>query len=208
MRNMMTFAAVSMLVVLAVPALADKNPAKVDSAKLDALLKTGWPNADADWKKRLVQDETMKVCTETRNNPSKEQFKAIEKREKATIKYPEDGKLTGDWKEGEKLAQSGYGMRFTDYPPQRPMGGNCYACHQLAKAEVSFGTIGPSLLNYGKLRDFSADATKAAYEKLYNAHVAHPCSNMPRFGTNGILTIDAIKHLVALLMDPGSPVNK
>ena len=28
-------------------------------------------------------------------------------------------------------------------PPRAPNGGNCYACHQLTKAEVSYGTIGP-----------------------------------------------------------------
>ena len=26
----------------------------------------------------------------------------------------------GDWKKGEKLAQIGYGLRFTDYPPRQP----------------------------------------------------------------------------------------
>jgi sulfur-oxidizing protein SoxX len=187
--------------------LADTSSA-VDAAKVEATLKAGWPNSNEEWKKRLEQDETMKVCSATKNQPSKEQFKAIETREKAAIKYPEDGKLTGDWKEGEKIAQSGYGMRFTDYPPKNPTGGNCYACHQLTQAELSYGTIGPPLRHYGKLRDFSAEATKALYEKIYNPHVVFPCTNMPRFGTSGILSIDQIKHLVALLMDPESPVNK
>ena len=89
-----------------------------------------------------------------------------------------------------------------------PNGGNCYACHQLTKAEVSYGTIGPSLLDYGKIRKFSEADTKAAYEKIYNAQAAYPCSNMPRFGTNKVLTIDQIKDLVALVMSPDSPVNK
>lgn len=195
------------LAIAGLTTLADTSAA-VDAAKVEATLKTGWPNSNDEWKKRLDQDETMKVCSAARNNPSKEQFKAIETREKATIKYPEDGKLMGDWKEGEKLAQSGYGMRFTDYPPKNPNGGNCYACHQLSQAELSYGTIGPPLRHYGKQRDFSADATKALYEKIYNPHVAHPCTNMPRFGSNGILSIDQIKNIVALLMDPESPVNK
>ena len=180
----------------------------VDAAKVEAVLKTGWPKSNDEWKKRLDQDETMKVCSATRNQPSKEQFKAIETREKATIKYPEDGKLMGDWKEGEKIAQSGYGMRFSDYPPARANGGNCYACHQLSQLELSYGTIGPTLRHYGKQRDYSADAVKALYEKIYNPHVVFPCSHMPRFGASGILSIDQIKHLVALLMDPESPVNK
>ena len=31
---------------------------------------------------------------------------------------------------------------------------------------------------------------------------------MPRFGHNGILTEEQIKDVVALLLDPQSPVNK
>jgi sulfur-oxidizing protein SoxX len=49
---------------------------------------------------------------------------------------------------------------------------------------------------------------KAVYEKLYNAHASFPCSLMPRFGSNDVLTIDQIKDLVALVMSPDSPVNK
>ena len=79
---------------------------------------------------------------------------AIVAREQAAIVYPADGKLMGDWKNGEKLAESGYGGRFTDYPPRQANGGNCYACHQLAKAQVSYGTLGPSLLEYGKIRKY------------------------------------------------------
>ena len=43
---------------------------------------------------------------------------------------------------------------------------------------------------------------------IYNAHASYPCSNMPRFGTNKVLSIDQIKDLVALVMSPDSPVNK
>ena len=34
------------------------------------------------------------------------------------------------------------------------------------------------------------------------------CSTMPRFGHNGILTEQQMKDVVALLLDPESPVNK
>jgi sulfur-oxidizing protein SoxX len=181
---------------------------KVDRAKVDAEIVTGFPAAPADWKPRFEQDETMQQCSAHENLPPKAIGDAIEKREKARIEYPADGKLMGDWKAGEKLAQSGYGLRFTDYPPRTVNGGNCYACHQLTKAEVSFGTIGPSLLNYGKIRKFSEADTKAVYEKIYNAQASFPCSNMPRFGSNKVLTLDQIKDLVALVMSPESPVNK
>ena len=121
--------------------------------------------------------------------------------------YPADGKFMGDWKKGEALAQSGYGLRFTDYPPRQANGGNCYACHQLTRREVSYGTVGPSLLAYGKLRDYKEADVKATYERIYNSHSAFACSNMPRFGANKILTIEQIKDAVALLMSPESPVN-
>jgi sulfur-oxidizing protein SoxX len=193
----------------AVAALAQaQGQPKVDPAKVDAALKAGFPQAPADWAGRLAQDETMKVCSEHNNLPPKALADAIIVREKASIKYPEDGKLIGDWKKGEKIAQSGYGLRFTDYPAKNPNGGNCYACHQLAPAEVSYGTIGISLKEYGKTRKYKEADVKLVYEKIYNSHVAFPCSLMPRFGSNGVLTIEQIKDLVALLMDPESPVNK
>ena len=68
---------------------------------------------------------------------------AILAREKAAIVYPADGKLMGDWKKGERLAQSGYGGRFTDYPPRAENGGNCYACHQLDKQGAELRHAGP-----------------------------------------------------------------
>lgn len=205
----MRTAAICIAILLAgsAGAHAQQKPA-VDTAKVDAAIAAAFPGAPADWKPRFDQDETLKQCSASHNLPPKEIGDAIQKREKAKIQYPPDGKLLGDWNSGEKIAQSGYGLRFTDYPVRRPNGGNCYACHQLTKAEVSYGTIGPSLLGYGKARNFSEADTKAVYEKIYNAQAAYPCSNMPRFGSNKVLTIDQIKDLVALVMSPDSPVNK
>jgi len=187
--------------------VAQQKPS-VDPAKVDATMKAAFPNPPAALETRYIQDETMKQCSKYENLPPKAVGEAIQKRERAKIEYPADGKLMGDWKKGEKIAQSGYGFRFNDYPPRRENGGNCYACHQLTKAEVSYGTIGPSLLNYGKTRKFGEAETKAVYDKLYNAHATYPCSLMPRLGTNNILTTDQIKDLVALVMSPDSPVNK
>jgi sulfur-oxidizing protein SoxX len=204
MRNTAVIAA-AILIAATTSASAQQ---KADTAKVDADIVAAFPTAPADWKPRFDQDDTMKECSLNENSPPKAVADAIAKREKAKIEYPADGKLLGDWKAGEKLAQSGYGLRFTDYPPRGVNGGNCYACHQLTKAEVSYGTIGPTLLGYGKIRNFSEADTKAVYEKIYNAQAAYPCSNMPRFGTNKVLTIDQIKDLVALVMSPDSPVNK
>jgi sulfur-oxidizing protein SoxX len=180
----------------------------VDPAKVDAAVKAAFPTANEIFAPRLTPDETMRQCSASKNSPAKAVADEIQKREKATIEYPADGNFMGDWKKGEALAQNGYGMRFTDYPPARANGGNCYACHQLTKKELSYGTLGPSLSEYGKLRDYKDADIKATYEKIYNSHAALPCSNMPRFGANKILTIDQIKDAVALLMSKDSPVNK
>lgn len=181
----------------------------VDPARVEATIKSAFPKAPADWQPRLVPDETMRQCSAHRNNPPKTIFDAIQARARATIEYPADGKFLGDWKKGEALAQSGFGLRFTDYPPgNRANGGNCYACHQITKQEVSYGTIGPSLLAYGQVRKFGEADAKAVYEKIYNANATFPCSLMPRFGANKVLTIEQIKDAVALLMSPDSPVNK
>jgi L-cysteine S-thiosulfotransferase len=192
-----------------VPAAWAQQPGKVDPARVDAAVKSAFPTAPADWQSRIAQDETMKQCSAHNNHPPKAMADAIQAREKAAIEYPADGKFIGDWKKGEALAQSGFGLRFTDYPPgNRVNGGNCYACHQLTRQEVSYGTMGPSLLEYGKLRKFGEAETKAAYEKIYNSHATLPCSLMPRLGANKVLTIEQIKDAVALLMSPDSPVNK
>jgi len=199
---------ISIAAVLIATASAPAQQRSAVDDKADAAVKAAFPAAPADWRSRFEQDETMKQCSLHHNLPPRAVAEDIQKRERASIQYPADGNLVGDWKKGEANAQSGYGLRFTDYPPRQANGGNCYACHQLTKAEVSFGTIGPTLLNYGKIRNFSAADTRAVYDKIYNAHAAYPCSNMPRFGSNKVLTIDQIKDLVALVMSPDSPVNK
>ena len=181
---------------------------QVHAANVDDAIKESWTRAATDWQARLVQDETQKVCSQYRNAPPKQIADAIVAREKATVQYPPDGKLMGDWKKGERLAQSGYGGRFTDYPPRQENGGNCYACHQLEKKELSFGTLGPSLQEYGKNRRYAEAEIKAVYERIYNPHAAIPCANMPRMGASKFLTIEQIKDLVAYVMAPESPVNK
>ena len=193
--------------LLAAPASAEQRPV-AEPAGVAAAVKQSWASETAEWQQRLVQDETMQQCTQYRNNPPPTVAAAIVARAKASVVYPPDGQLLGDWKKGEALAQSGYGLRFTDKDTSRANGGNCYACHQVDRKEVSYGTLGPSLAGYGKLRNFGAADAKAVYERIYNSHTALPCSNMPRFGAAKILTIEQIKDAVALLMDRDSPVNK
>jgi len=157
---------------------------------------------------RLDQDESQRLCSKPPSHElAKETSARIEKENLASIRYPADGKLMGDWKNGERIAQSGQGMQFND-DPKRPSGANCYACHQLSKQEISFGTIGPSLYQYGKLRGTSEAIQRYTYGKVYNSQAFTACSNMPRFGHNRILTEQQMKDVTALLLDPNSPVNK
>jgi sulfur-oxidizing protein SoxX len=156
---------------------------------------------------RLNQSELQKICTETGNNPPKAERERLEKAALAAVKYPTDGKWLGDYTQGERIAQTGVGMQWTD-APGTPAGGNCYACHELSKAEISYGNIGPSLNNYGKLRGYSDEIKKYTWAKIWNTHAFNACSSMPRFGDAGILTEQQIKDVMALLLDPKSPVNK
>jgi L-cysteine S-thiosulfotransferase len=179
-----------------------------EEAKAAAVLKASFKEHGQAKLDRLVQDDTQKACSEYKGEaPPKDIAQRIEKGNLATIKWPADGKLVGNWKEGEKIAQLGQGMQYSD-DPAKPSGANCYACHQLAPQEVSYGTIGPSLYQFGKTRGYTDDMRKYAYGKVYNAEAYNACTNMPRFGHKGILTEQQIKDVVALLMDPDSPVNK
>jgi sulfur-oxidizing protein SoxX len=166
---------------------------------------------------RLSPDEDNRLCAESDQTGvalDPKVSEAIEARNMQTIKPPSDGKYLGDFKEGEKVAQSGAGKTWTDAEGS-VNGGNCYNCHQISKEELSFGTLGPSLYNYGKMRGVtnpnSADAkpiVEYTWGKIQNARAYNACSNMPRFGHKGILTETQIKHVMALLLDPASPVNK
>ena len=156
---------------------------------------------------RLQEDSVQVTCNQLGNAAPRNVVQALEQAQLAAIKFPADGVLIGDWKNGEKIAQNGRGMMWSD-KADAENGGNCYNCHQLSKAETSFGTIGPSLNQYGALRGNSAEIQKYTYSKIYNAKAFNLCSSMPRFGHVGALTEKQIKDLVALLLDPESPVNK
>jgi sulfur-oxidizing protein SoxX len=166
---------------------------------------------------RLQQDASNAECSKAEGRPLPDALaKAIEKENLATVKLPSDGKFLGDWREGEKLAQNGRGMTWSDPSAATSAnGGNCYNCHQLSQSEISFGTIGPSLHNYGKIRGVTDPASPAArpiveytWGKLYNAKAYNACSGMPRFGHAKVLDEKQLQHIMALLLDPRSPVNQ
>jgi L-cysteine S-thiosulfotransferase len=159
---------------------------------------------------RLNQTEIQAVCSDAQlmgKEVPKAQVEALQKKVLATIKYPADGKFLGDFKQGERIAQSGVGLQWSD-GPTTVNGGNCYACHQLSQAEVSFGNIGPSLLGYGKLRGYNDAVVRYTWGKIWNTHAFNLCSQMPRYGDASILSEAQIKDVMALLLDPNSPVNK
>jgi L-cysteine S-thiosulfotransferase len=177
-------------------------------AKAVAMMKASFKERGQAKLDRFDQDPLQRACSlKAGEQLDKAVAARLEKEQQAMIKYPADGKYLGDFRNGERIAQSGVGGQYSD-DPARPAGGNCYACHQLSKAEMSFGTIGPSLYNFGKLRGYTPEIQKYAFSKIYNSQAFSACSSMPRFGHNKVLTEAQIKDLVALLMDPNSPVNQ
>lgn len=166
---------------------------------------------------RLVQDPANLACSEAdaTGKPLDDKVaKEIEAANLKTVRWPADGKFVGDWREGEKIAQNGRGLTWTD-AANAANGGNCYNCHQMSKEEISFGTLGPSLYHYGKLRGVADPASAAAkpiveytWGKLWNARAYNACSNMPRVGHSGILNEKQIRDVMGLLLDPQSPVNR
>ena len=155
---------------------------------------------------RIPQDGLQRLCTETHDRPPAGLAKQLEADQQKTIAYPQ-GDLTGDWKRGEKLAQSGRGSMWSDKVGEAA-GASCYNCHQLSAKETSYGTIGPSLLGFGKKRGNTPETQRYVYGKIYNAKAFNACSQMPRFGYAGTLGEQQIKDLTALLLDPASPVNQ
>ena len=156
---------------------------------------------------RLETDSLQHVCNKYSDKPPEPLLRLVEADQLATVKYPADGRLMGDWREGEKIAQSGRGFTWTD-KPGLPVGGNCYNCHEISPRELSFGTLGPSLRNFGKIRGNTPEMRQYVFGKIFNAKSFNACSAMPRFGYIGALNEEQIRHLVALLLDPESPVNQ
>jgi sulfur-oxidizing protein SoxX len=154
---------------------------------------------------RLNADAVQAACNQYHDDPPKDVAEKLQKEQLAGVKWPADGKLLGDWRSGEKIAQDGRGMAWND---KGGVGGSCYNCHQVGPRESSFGTVGPSLYQFAKKRGYGADIQRYAYGKIYNAKAYSVCTQMPRFGHAGALTEQQMKDLTALLMDPASPVNQ
>ena len=189
------------------------SPQELD-AQFQAMMTASFRTEGIATADRIRQDPGQQACS-TGKDVDETTAKAIMAAALATIRPPSDGRYLGDWKEGEKLAQSGRGMTWTDASADpKANGANCYNCHQISKAEIAYGTIGPSLYQYGRLRGVAnpgdpatAPIVQYTWGKLNNAWAYNACSNMPRFGHKGLLNEQQLQHVMALLLDPASPVN-
>ena len=213
LRTGLAVASVALLAVgcASAPSVADLN------ALTQQIVKASFRDQGIVKASILNTDETNQACSEAdaSGKPLDEKTaKRIEETNMKAIKWPSDGKFIGDWKEGEKIAQNGRGLTFTD-TASTVNGGNCYNCHKIDEKEISYGTIGPSLHNYGKIRGITDPNSASArpiveytWGKIWNSKAYNACSNMPRAGHSGILTEAQVRHVVGLLLDPKSPVNK
>lgn len=210
-KNAMLWGGVAAAGLVLLGCASRPDPAELD-ARAQTIMKTSFREQGIAKLDRVEQDLAQKACS-GEQAPDEAISRRIQAEALATVKWPAGGQYLGDWREGEKLAQNGRGMTWTD-AAGAPSGGNCYNCHQISKAEISFGTIGPSLYQYGKLRgvsDPAAPETAAIVQytwgKLWNAKAYNACSGMPRFGHAGVLTEGQVRDIMALLLDPKSPVN-
>jgi sulfur-oxidizing protein SoxX len=159
---------------------------------------------------RIDQDATQKFCSDPQFASSKQgqaMAAKIQKINMDSIQQPSDGKYIGDWKNGERIAQSGRGATWSD-KADTPIGGGCYNCHQIDAKEISYGNIGPSLTGYGKMRGYSPEVITYTWNRINNSKAYNACSNMPRFAHFKLLNEKQIQDVMALLLDPESPVNK
>ena len=210
MKNIKLLLAIS---ALALASIALQNPASAqqkNDPKFNKMMKDGFRAEGIAGLDRIDQDETQKFCSDPTFANSKQgeaMRDKIQKINMASIKQPSDGKYIGDWKNGEKIAQSGRGATWTD-KADTPVGGGCYNCHQIDKKEISYGTIGPTLWNYGKLRGYSNEVVTYTWNRVNNSKAYNACSNMPRFAHFKLLNEQQIQDVMALLLDPASPVNQ
>ena len=180
------------------------------NAQFDKMMANGFKAEGIAGLDRIQQDQTQKFCSNPNFVNSKQgaiKSLEIQKINMATITQPADSKYIGNWKNGEAIAQSGRGGTWTD-KPDTVNGGGCYNCHEIDKKEISYGTIGPSLWNYAKVRGYSQEVITYTWNRINNSKAYSACSNMPRFGHFKLLTQQQIQDVMALLLDPQSPVNQ
>ncbi len=210
MKNMKPLLALSIFVVAAFVMQGSASAQQANDPKFNKMMRDGFRADGIAGLDRIDQDATQKFCSDPVFASSKQGEKMrgqIQKMNMDFIKQPSDGKYIGDWKKGEAIAQSGRGATWTD-KADTPIGGGCYNCHQIDQKEISYGTIGPSLTGYGKLRGYSQEVVTYTWNRINNSKAYNACSNMPRFAHFKLLNEQQIQDVMALLLDPASPVNQ
>jgi sulfur-oxidizing protein SoxX len=183
MHNTPRFAWVAAAVAAGVVGCATQpSPAELDQ-QAKAAIKTSFRDQGIAKATRIDQDAMQAACSSDKP-PNEEVAEQIQAEALRSVQWPADGRYIGDWRAGERLA-------------------------------LSYGTIGPSLWHYGKQRGvtdpnspLSAPIVRYTWTKLYNAKAYAACSNMPRFGYKHLLNEQQMRDLMALLLDPKSPVNQ
>lgn len=208
MKRHLLLAFAACLAACTTPPIVGERP-KASPSDLDevtAVLKRDFHSRGQATMERVQLDEVQRLCNLHADNPPAELALRLEQTQMKAIPFP-SGSLMGDWKNGERIAQSGRGAMWSDKPGVQE-GGSCYNCHRLSPKVEAFGTIGPSLAAFGKIRGNRPEIQRYVYGKIYNAKAYSLCSHMPRLGASGTLNEQQIKDLVALLLDPASPVNQ
>ena len=210
MKNIKSLLALIALLLASFAIQSSALAQQKNDPKFNKMMKDGFRAEGIAGLDRIDQDATQKFCSDPvfANSKQGEMMRdKIQKMNMASIQQPTDGKYIGDWKKGEAIAQSGRGATWTD-TASTPIGGGCYNCHQIDKKEISYGTIGPTLWNYGKLRGYSPEVVTYTWNRINNSKAYNACSNMPRFAHFKLLNEQQIQDLMALLLDPASPVNQ
>lgn len=210
MKNIKSLLTISTIALASIAMQGSAIAQQANDPKFNKMMKDGFRAEGIAGLDRIDQDATQKFCSDpVFANSAKGQAmrEKIQKINMDSIKQPSDGKYIGDWKKGEAIAQSGRGATWTD-KADTPIGGGCYNCHQIDKKEISYGTIGPTLWNYGKLRGNSQELIVYTWNRINNSKAYNACSNMPRFAHFKLLNEQQIQDLMALLLDPASPVNQ
>lgn len=166
---------------------------------------------------RLDQDAANEACSRALGKePAPEVVKAIEAANLKTIRPPGDGaKYLGDCGERRedrpeqarpdlhRRCQGRQWRQLLQLPPDQ-QAGNLLRHHRAEPVPVR-----PAAWRHRPGQPGGAsDHRVHTWGKLWNARAYNACSHMPRAGHLGILSEAQIRHVMALLLDPKSPVNQ
>lgn len=143
---------------------------------------------DATKEKKTTWPLPVKNSGELKYNEHRQdlsKWPSLSYEDKRPTKKPEkvelQGPLNGNAENGKKLAMN-------------TQKGNCWACHVLP-GDPQGGTGGPPLLNVGSWGYSDAHV----YQQIWDRRIANPATEMPPFGTNGVLSDQDIRDIVAFL---------